>query len=258
MNQKPNKKSTIIATVNHFADTNEYLAEHCQMLRACGVDYILVLTQVTSNTGIKDNSGLALCIELRRSGIINDYSLFIPNSNYTVTGKNEKAKRKLGLDKAKELGLGKYDYFINTDTDEFYTPKEFQLAVKYLAKNKEGVKGLCFPLYTYYKTRNLRTEKPDNYFVSGLYKLSKDLILGDTLKIRVDPTRCYNYEAYSPIYVKIFDKCIMHHYSWVRADIEKKIASSSAKGNIIRNKFYEQYLSLEVGSFVNGNKLIEV
>ena len=54
-----------IAVINFWSDSKEYIAEHCEMLRACGVDFILVLSQITSNTGIKDFSGHKIVQELK-------------------------------------------------------------------------------------------------------------------------------------------------------------------------------------------------
>ena len=246
--------SKLIATINFWSDSKEWLIEHCEMLRACGVDYILVLSQITSNYGIKDNSGQALVIEAKNNRLIDDYILFIPNLNLTGST-NEKEKRKLGVNYAKQK---EFDYILLTDTDEFYLPNEFKQAREYI-ESKENLGGLIFQLYTYYKRRTLRTENVDGYFICGIFRVTPTLNLErPNKKFLIDPTRRLGYEAYTPYSIELYNDCIMHHYSWIRENIKQKIESSSARANIKQNKFYEEFMNLEAGSIVGGNKLIEV
>ena len=49
--------------------------------------------------------------------------------------------------------------------------------------------------------------------------------------LHIDPSRSLNINSG----VKM-DEAVMHHYSWVRADYEKKIRNSTARNNILQDK----------------------
>jgi hypothetical protein len=112
-------------------------------------------------------------------------------------------------------------------------------------------------LYTYFKSPTLRFDTPDGYFVPFIHELKPDTFAGDRqYPFYVDPTRRIN--ETDVIELPVF----MHHFSWIRKDINRKVRNSSAKRNIERSTLLADCLSddTKAGSFVKdyGKSLIEV
>ena len=149
-------------------------------------------------------------------------------------------KRNFGLEKAKQLG---FTHFLMMDGDEFYEATEFNKEVENIKAN--DFDGMVCRVMTYVKSPTL-TIGYDNTLVPFIHKLTSRLRY--TFKNRaypfakdkngtpkIDPTRRLNIMtgvAWSYI--------TMHHYSYVRKDIELKIAHSSANlrrsANVIREE----------------------
>lgn len=163
---------------------------------------------------------------------------------------NEAKKRQIGIEKAKELGC---THFLLMDCDEYYKPEEFKNAIQY------SDKGTVCKMWTYFKSPTLRLEIPEGYYVPFVHPLKRDThVMFSMYPFYVDRTRAVNDRDIVEIPESI---CMMHHYSWVRSDIGKKIRNSSAQGIIKNNGIISDYNSdLKGGDFLESynQKLIEV
>lgn len=162
---------------------------------------------------------------------------------------NEKNKRNIGLDRARWYNC---THFLYQDCDELY--ENFSACVDtYLASGSEG--SVC-EIYTYFKLPTLRFERPDNYFVPFIHKLSRETRAGTpNYPFYVDPTRSVNCENVALIPV------FMHHFSYVRRDIGRKLRNSSAKLNIEQSSVALDHALAATGYHVVpffNQKLIEV
>ena len=148
---------------------------------------------------------------------------------------NEKAKRNLGLDIARREGC---THFLHIDCDEYY--EDFGKAKElYIQSGKRG--SVC-KLYTYFRLPTLRFDTPDGYFVPFIHELRPETQAGlRHYPFYVDPTRRIN--ETEVIELPVF----MHHFSWVRKDIERKCRNSSAKENIERGTMLQDYYSKDLG-----------
>lgn len=148
---------------------------------------------------------------------------------------NEKQKRNIGLDAARAKGC---THFLHVDCDEYY--ENFGEAVEiYINSGKPG--SVC-SLYTYFKLPTLRFETKDGYFVPFIHELKPDTQAGTRhYPFYVDPTRRINETEVVELPVT------MHHFSWIRKDIERKCRNSSAKENIEVGTMLLDYHSSEVG-----------
>jgi hypothetical protein len=163
---------------------------------------------------------------------------------------NEKKKRNIGLDMARAHGC---THFLHIDCDEYY--EDFGKAKELFIQS--GKPGSVCKLYTYFKLPTLRFENPDGYFVPFIHELREDTQAGVRhYPFYVDPTRRIN--ETDVVELPVF----MHHFSWVRKDIEKKCRNSSAKENIENGTMLLDYHSPEVsaGYYVQDycQKLVEV
>ena len=88
----------------------------------------------------------------------------------------------------------------------------------------------AYQMTTYYKKPIYRLDPKEEYYVSLLYKIRRgnQYVLGLYFPVLVDPTR-----RIEPGRCKVFarDEIEMHHMSYVRKDINKKLYNSSAKVN---------------------------
>jgi hypothetical protein len=211
------------------------------------VDLIVIVFQNQSNFGEFyspiENVDLSFCYE---KYIKVSYAPMLGAGGAT----NEKKKRNIGLDVAREHGC---THFVHLDTDEFY--EDFGKAKQlYIDSGKPG--SVC-SLYTYFKLPTLRFETKDGYFVPFIHALKPETQAGVRhYPFYVDPTRRINETEVVELPVT------MHHFSWVRRDIERKCRNSSAKENIEKGTMLQDYYSKEVGPgyYVKDydKKLIEV
>lgn len=165
--------------------------------------------------------------------------------------KNEIAKRNIGIEMAKHL---RCTHFILMDTDEYYD--DFGYCVKLF--DQCGHRGSVCKLLTYFRHPTLRFENPDNYYVPFIHELNDNSITGNkSYPFYVDPTRRINEidVVELPIY--------MHHFSYVRENIDRKLMNSSARNNIIKiiDQIKFDYENASPGFVVksyNNQKLITV
>lgn len=169
---------------------------------------------------------------------------------------SETDKRNYGLKLAKQLG---YTHFLTIDADELYEAEPFLEAKKrFEDPNLAGLVCLC---QTYFKSPML-TIGLDTTLVPFIHKLTPNIqhefnqqypFAWEGKNIRIDPTRSLNINSG----VEMCD-VRMHHYSWIRKDIEKKIRNSTAKSNLERSTIRQDLMFAKEGVFVKfyGKTLI--
>lgn len=153
---------------------------------------------------------------------------------------NETLKRNLGLRIAQQE---KCTHFLHLDCDEYY--KDFAAAKQeYLESGKNG--SVC-PIFCYFKRPTWRFSQEEGYFVPFIHKLWPDSKAGDCkYPYYADPTRRINTDSVAKL------SHFMHHFSWVRKDIERKARNSSA-GNLLNNHIImEDYHSKVLESSPEG------
>lgn len=142
---------------------------------------------------------------------------------------NEIAKRNLGLKVAREHNC---THFFFQDVDECWEDMEGAKR----AYVGSGSEGSVAPIYTYFRRPTWRLAEKDNYYVPFIHKLHSHTEAGWTnYPWYVDPTRR----------VACSDVCVlpqfMHHFSYVRADVERKCRNSSARENIQKSQLLSDY-----------------
>lgn len=235
------KYPSLIAIYNTF-DGEEILPYSVKSIRD-HVDFILIVAQTVSNYGEQYEGGYNMA-----QSLADEVILYVPDLKMSGAI-NETRKRNIGLEYAKKHKFGHYLFL---DNDEIY--EEFGKAKQQFFYS--CAKGSVCQLWTYFKKPTLRLDKPENYFVPFIHELHPDTVCGmQPYPFYVDPTRRVNEKN-----VVLIDE-FMHHYSYVRADIERKIRNSSAKANLEKSAVLKDYYSdLHNGSYLNyyQQKLVEV
>lgn len=204
--------------INTWADTAELLP-HCidNYLPVC--DDILVIYSDKSNHGVT----IPFMVPMGHERV--KYFQLEPDASLTPL-QNETRKRNFGIDKAREQGS---THFLMSDADEFYLQSDFLREKNRLETN--GLNGFVCRLKVYIKEPTLWCN--DHTLVPFIHKLHPNTCVGpfkyypftidDKGQSHIDPSRRINYSNKVEM-----SGMFMHHFSYVRKDIELKINNSSA------------------------------
>lgn len=200
------------------------------------IDEFIIVYQDKSNFG---ETGFNPLDHINLSGFKNvELIKYTPNVN--SGHRNETEKRNIAIRAARAKGC---THFLHLDVDEYY--KDFGEAKE--AYIQSGSEGSVVGLYTYFKKPEWMFEKPDSYYVPFIHRLTGKTHTGAIhYPFRVDPTRKINTKnvSYLPYY--------MHHFSWVRNDVTRKIRNSSARNNLRMSQILEAYNSPHIEANPDG------
>lgn len=209
-----------LAAIYNVWDGEEHLQESISAIRE-HVDVVICVVQTTSNHGNRYDGGYLKCKELKQNWYIDDIIVGEPVSGI-IPSSNETIKRNIGLDEARNQGC---THFISMDCDEIYDNGEFWGSK--MAINSNNYASTVVKLKTYFGTKEYQLTPDENYYVPFICKLNKNTKVGSFDNgFYCDPTRKPNNGKAELV------NCIMHHYSWVRDDIGRKIDNSSANVNL--------------------------
>ena len=244
-----------LAAIYNVFDGEELLEGSIRQIRE-HVDEVIAIYQVISNHGEKYDGGITEILRLKKLGLIDHYHGFIPDCKKINPTRSETNKRNYGLDKARELDC---THYILMDCDEYYDSEQFSLGV-YMSK---VYSAMYVPLKTYFGDPKHIIEPEEKYCVPFIHNLYHNTKVGNYNYggVYCDPTRKDNSDNVP--YNLGLDGVYMHHYSWVRKDLERKINNSSANINLKKYKnelikaCKNPYDGMEV-PFYKGHKLKKV
>lgn len=223
-----------LAAIYNVFDGTELLAGSMRCLKD-HVDVFVMVVQKVSNYGEEYDGFSSLDLsEFQNIEVVN----FTPE---IIAGtRNETMKRNIGIMKARELDC---DHFILMDCDEYYS--DFGSGLEEFLRS--GYQGSVARLFTYFKKPTFRTFHTDNYYVPFVHKLRADTFAGArNYPFYVDPTRRVNHTMIMEV------QEVMHHFSWVRDDIERKVRNSSAQVNIKKSTLLQDYYRLQESEYPEG------
>ena len=220
---------TKIGAVYNVFDGEELLEASIRSIREC-VDYIVVVFQTVSNFGNTYEQSKVECIRLIELGLVDDIVHFVPAIQYLPNGDvfwqsgcdNELVKRNVGLEMCKSNDC---THLLMLDSDEFYIKEQFEYALNEILEGDYDT-SFC-QMVTYYKEPTLILSPKENYYVPFVIKLKEDteyklfadypFVVDQTRKTEVGD--CITFMR---------DELEMHHFSYVRKDIERKFVNSSS------------------------------
>ena len=145
-------------------------------------------------------------------------------------GIHETAKRNAGLDAARSAGC---THYMSMDADEFYIATELEMVkllmdFPYASDGSKYDVAVC-QMQTYYKSPSYRIVPPEDYYVPIMYRFTDSLkFVPTSFPVLVDPSR--RCEVSNPLILSR-NSCQMHHMSYVRSNIARKLINSSAMLN---------------------------
>lgn len=237
---------TKLAAIYNIFDGEELIASSIESIRN-SVDVVIVVQQQTSNFGNVNNRLGNFLKKIKTIDLIIDYE---PDTS-VAPEKNEFNKRIIGLKKAIEIGCTHYLY---VDCDEEYREFEFKNAFKKILETDSDSSAV--DIINYFKFKDLKIEEPAGMYVPFIHKIQKGkmmMSMNSPYPVLVDKTR----KGGSLNNFMLFEKkdICMHHYSWVRKDIRRKIENSTAR--MAFEKFKEQII-ISYNDFTREQKLVKI
>ena len=223
-----------LAGIWNVWDGDEHLRKSIEQIRP-HLDVVIVIYQNVSNSGELYEPTLP-------HDLIDLSEFYIPAVGQSGQW-NETMKRNRGLELAKSVGC---THFIQMDCDEMYFTEDFGLA-KEQVYIKQLDASYC-RLKTYYKYPTKQLFPDEDYFVPFIHKIHKETIMCFDKKYPAfaDPTRRTNtYAKHEPI-----EWLRMHHYSFVRKDIQRKLRNSSSS-HAFENQYHIWDKFEETGEMVH-------
>lgn len=190
-------------------------------------DFISVIYQEVSYHGVKcpDNI-LDLLLELKSKGLIDVIELFEPDISETSgenASLNETRKRNMGLEISRKNNC---THHMSMDVDEFYTEDQF----KYMKNVIEDGEFHCAGIKhcQYYKDSIYILKNKEEEYITTIERITPETkyVYMAEYPVPVDPTRKTNNGK-----CRIFTRgeIEMHHMSFVRKDIKKKMSNSASR-----------------------------
>ena len=219
-------------------DGEEFLKAAIQSIRS-EVDFVAVTWQKMSYHGNPNNVDLEPLInELQKDGLLDQAIFFNPNLNETPK-ENELKLRNIGLQASRDANC---THHISFDVDEFIKPEQLKTA-----KNTFGDHdcSMIENVYYYKKPTWQMTPKIKNNLVSFIHPVTSEYAMVHKYPHRIEITRrltpSNKIKIYSP------DECVMHHMTYVRKDMTKKLKNSVTGGLYKIDKFVEDFHKYNLG-----------
>jgi len=231
----------LASIINVWSDCVELLP-HCIKNHLEFCDGVIVVWSQYSNHGVKNDAVLEYILGNGKDSRV-QFMQLEPVSGTPLM--NETRKRNFGIENARLEG---YTHFMIADTDEFWKTEEMNNEKKRF--DNPELNGLTHPLKVYIKSPTLWCL--DHTLVPGILKMRKDSYVGnfkefpfayDTIgNAHIDPSRRPNYTTgIEPSTV------FMHHFSYVRKNIDLKIDNSSANLRRSRQVIYDELRDAKPG-----------
>jgi hypothetical protein len=180
---------------------------------------------------VEDN--LNLLGDLVEKNLVDEIVGYAPDLSSTPHF-NELAKRNIGLNSCR---MNNCSHILMMDADELYIYS--QLSFSKILIEEKGIDHSACRMFTYFKEPVYRISPPEKYFVPFISKIydNSSYVLHSPYPVLVDPTRRLS-GPYTNFHKFEMNDVAMHHYSFVRKDIRRKIMNSSAKCNIGNPEHY--------------------
>lgn len=202
------------------------------------VDFISVVYQTTSYFGNPADPELVPNVQALE-GVVDKTVCCQPNLklHHKV---NELNYRNVGLQLSREAGC---THHISADVDEFYRPEELERAKGLM----EGYDYSIAPYEYYYKDPSWLVVPCQNLITSFMHTVDNEYEMNKEFPFGIETTRKLKTAGKCKTFSK--DEFIVHHMSYVRKDIRRKLANSDTGLVYDRklDKFVEKFAKYQLG-----------
>ena len=219
-------------------DGEEFLEYTTKAVRSC-VDHISVTWQNTSYHGNKNDADLASLVDrLKGVGLIDEAIYFEPDLSLHPK-ENELKLRNIGLEASRRAGC---THHISMDVDEFVLPEQLTYAKETFGDNDYS---MIENIYYYKKPTWRMTPNPKNNLVSFIHPITSEYSMIEKYSHRIEITRRLTPYQRCRVYGK--DECVMHHMTYVRKDMRKKLKNSVTGWLYDIDKFVNDFNNYQLG-----------
>lgn len=203
------------------------------------IDHVTVTWQQTSYHGNKNDTDLKPLIErLKAEGLIDKDIFYEPDLTKTPK-QSELALRNLGLEASREAGC---THHISADVDEFYDPEQLEHAKKTFGDHDYSMAQMnCY----YKKPTWQLIPHNDKSIVSFIHPVANNYEMTLKYPYKIEITRRLNTCEKCRVYGK--DEFVIHHMSYVRKDIRKKLQNSTTGDMYEIDKFITDFDKYQLG-----------
>ena len=223
------------------------------------VDTIVICLQKESYHGEPiHQEDVDLANQLLEYGYVDDIIWFKASDLHTEEGNAgprwiETDKRNFILDYLENTA--KCSHSLVIDSDEFYDKEDFEYAKNLLDKDESARVSYC-QYINYYRDYSHVLVWPFLAYVPFITESSfRFHFENGTFTLPSDPTRRYVTDSSVTPKVLAFDIIKMHHLSWIRIDIEKKLHNWSAKRYFQKDELHNAILN-RYYNYVDGQNAI--
>ena len=223
------------------------------------VDTIVICLQKESYHGEPiHQEDVDLANQLLEYGYVDDIIWFKASDLHTEEGNAgprwiETDKRNFILDYLENTA--KCSHSLVIDSDEFYDKEDFEYAKNLLDKDESARVSYC-QYINYYRDYSHVLVWPFLAYVPFITESSfRFHFENGTFTLPSDPTRRYVTDSSVTPKILAFDIIKMHHLSWIRIDIEKKLHNWSAKRYFQKDELHNAILN-RYYNYVDGQNAI--
>ena len=223
------------------------------------VDTIVICLQKESYHGEPiHQEDVDLANQLLEYGYVDDIIWFKATDLHTEEGNAgprwiETDKRNFILDYLENTA--KCSHSLVIDSDEFYDKEDFEYAKNLLDKDESARVSYC-QYINYYRDYSHALVWPFLAYVPFITESSfRFHFENGTFTLPSDPTRRYVTDSSVTPKILAFDIIKMHHLSWIRIDIEKKLHNWSAKRYFQKDELHNAILN-RYYNYVDGQNAI--
>jgi hypothetical protein len=232
-----------LAAIYSVFDGEELLEGSIAQIRP-HLDFVLCAAQTISNQGEHYDGGWCKCQELKSRGLEDELTLFTPVPG-EKPARMERDKRIGGARAVAERG---FTHFLYLDCDEYYDTEQFA-AGKGLV-DRDDIDGSVAHMKTYFKRPDWQLEGLESDYVPFIHRARVDIRnVGRRYPFPCDATRTVDAQNVIALPAEVI---VMHHYSWVRNDIMRKVRNSTLAGYLKeQSTLLQDYNRAQLGDSVS-------
>lgn len=203
------------------------------------VDFVAVTWQKMSYHGNLNDTDLEpLLNKLQSQGLLDKAIFFEPNLKQTPK-ENELKLRNIGLQASRDAGC---THHISFDVDEFIESQQLKFAKETFSDNDCSMIRNVY----YYKKPTWRMHPNiKNNWVSFIHPVTTEYSMIPKYPHRIEITR--RLTPYDKCRIYTEDECVMHHMTYVRKDMAKKLRNSMTGKLYEIDQFVEEFNKYQLG-----------
>jgi len=219
-------------------DGEELLRAAITSLRS-QVDFVSVTWQKMSYHGNPNDTDLEPLLEQLKIEKLLDRAIFFEPDLKKSPKENELILRNIGLQASRDAGC---THHISFDVDEFVLPEQLKCAKETFGDNDYS---MIENIYYYKKATWQMHPNVKNNWVSFIHPVTTEYLMIPKYPYRIEITRRLTPHAKCRVYKP--DECTIHHMSYVRRDMAKKLNNSMTGTLFNIDKFIKDFDRYQLG-----------